>query len=164
MTMIAPLTSQPLHYGIVMIIIGVSFIAMSGLLGIAMDLGDLYIHKTEFQSAADAAANVGARQMNGQESGLYAAASRAVLAADSLLSVASCQIEIHFGTTRDGPWSNLTAARAHPGDMRYIRVDTGDLIRMERPVWQLPQFDPAPVSTAASGMAIAEAAIANLGS
>ena len=80
-----------------MIIIGISFIAMSGLLGIAIDLGDRYLRKRELQSAADAAANVGAQQLNGQESGLYAAATRAGLAADSLLSVAGCQIEIHFG-------------------------------------------------------------------
>lgn len=71
--------------GAVAIIVALSLVAMIGVLGLVLDLGHLYVAKTELQNAADAAALSGAKQLNGKLTGVCcgvdSAQSRAIEAA-----------------------------------------------------------------------------------
>jgi len=51
--------------GAVAVMVGISMVMLVGFLALVIDLGHLYIAKTELQNAADAAALSGAKQLNG---------------------------------------------------------------------------------------------------
>lgn len=64
---------RPLRHhqkGAVAIIVGLCIIVLIGFLGLVVDLGRLFITKTELQNAADACALASARELNGQSDAL----------------------------------------------------------------------------------------------
>jgi hypothetical protein len=56
--------------GAVAVMVGISMVALLGFVAMVIDLGHLYIVKTELQNAADAAALSGAKQLNGTLKGV----------------------------------------------------------------------------------------------
>jgi Flp pilus assembly protein TadG len=141
-------------------------VALIGLLGVVLDLGNLYVRKAELQNAADAAALAGARQINGQAAGLEAAvhgtAGAIALAAANATdfgktSVTITDAHIRFGPTPDGPWSDLVAAKSNPTTMSYIKVDTSGIAQGSRPTWFMPVVNSAIGSTTTNGVAVAGA-------
>jgi hypothetical protein len=119
---------------IVAIVIGLLIL----MVGLVVDLGFLYTRKTELQNAADAAALAGARELNGTAGGINNAVTQAIdLANDNGVvfggdPVVITATNIQFGPTPDGPWSDVAASQAAPGDKRFIEVDTGSI---SRPTW-----------------------------
>jgi len=69
------------QHGAVAIIVAICLVALVGLLGLVLDLGHLYVTKTELQNAADAASLSGAKELNGRLTGINNAISKAVEAA-----------------------------------------------------------------------------------
>ena len=63
--------------GAVAVTVGVSMVMLIGFLALVIDLGHLYITKTELQNAADAAALAGAKELNGKASGVANAVTKA---------------------------------------------------------------------------------------
>ena len=63
------------------IIVGLSIVILVGMLALVLDLGHLYIAKTELQNAADAAALSGAKELDGTLAGINRARTRAIEAA-----------------------------------------------------------------------------------
>ena len=63
--------------GAVVIIVAVCLFFLIGLLALVLDLGQLYIAKTELQNAADASALAGAKELNGTLAGIQNAKSAA---------------------------------------------------------------------------------------
>ena len=59
--------------GFSLIMITMSLVVMMGMLGLTFDLGRMFIVKNELQTYVDAAALAGAKQLNGQQSGIDAA-------------------------------------------------------------------------------------------
>lgn len=64
--------------GAVAIIVALSLVVLIGMLGLVVDLGHLYVTKTELQNAADASALSGAKELNGRVTGINNAISRAI--------------------------------------------------------------------------------------
>lgn len=138
------------------ILIGLSIITLSGVIGIAIDLMQLYVRRSELLHMADTAATAGARQLNGEVSGLTAALIAAMTVAEAGNSpIVLSEEQISFGPTPNGPWSRLAKARAHPGEQQFIRVEAGAAFRQRHSAWLMPQLDPSPISSAASGVAVA---------
>jgi len=69
------------QHGAVAIIVALSLVALVGMLGLVLDLGHLYVTKTELQNAADAASLSGAKELNGKLTGINNAINRAIEAA-----------------------------------------------------------------------------------
>lgn len=120
--------------GAVAIIVGLSIFVLVVMLGLVLDLGQLYITKTELQNAADAAALAGAKDLDGTADGIDRAESQAISTADAnsvrfganagAVVIASANIE--YGPSPSGPWSVYAAARAAPAELSFLKVDTSD--------------------------------------
>lgn len=96
--------------GFTLIATGVCMITLVGMLGLAVDLGRVYITKNEAQAFTDAAALSAARQLNGQSTGITKAQA-AVTAAMStnrwnMASTAftSSNTTVEYATSSNGPW------------------------------------------------------------
>jgi len=151
--------------GAIAIMVGVLIIPLIALLGVVIDLGHLYVRKTELQNAADAAALAGAKQLNGQATGINAAVTAAIATAAANASdmgntpVAISAAQIRFGPTPDGAWADQGTAVANPTGMRYIKVDTSGIAQGTRPTWFMVVVNSALADTTTAGMAVAGAPI-----
>lgn len=147
--------------------VGVAIFALIGLLGIVMDLGHLYVRKTELQNAADAAALAGVKQLNGQPAGIDAAVAEAIAMAganasdfgQTAVSIAAAQISFSK-VSPDGPWETAATAKADADVARYtfIKVDTNGIAQETRATWFMPLVGAASTSTA-NGKAVAGAPV-----
>ncbi len=128
--------------GMVLITMGAASIAMMGALGMAIDIGRLYITKNEAQTYADAHALAAALQLNGKSTGI-AAAESAVTDSTALFnfsdrdkwnfstcsfltSTAGCTSTaptVDFSTTATGPWYADAAAITTAG-VAFADIDT----------------------------------------
>lgn len=121
------------QHGAVALIVALCLVLLVGMLGLVMDLGHLYVTKTELQNAADAAALSGAKELNGRLTGINNASTRAIEAAgknnfdlnrnavvidNSHIWVGSCP--------SDGCMVPITAITtdALAGDKTFVKVDT----------------------------------------
>ncbi len=151
--------------GTVAIMVGLLLIPLIGFLGIVIDLGHLYVRKTELQNAADAAALAGAKQLNGSATGIDAAVASAIATAAAnasdlgKTSVAISTAQIRFGPTPDGAWSDQATAQGSPIAMRFIKVDTSGIGQGTRPTWFMHIASPAQANTTATGIAVAGAVL-----
>ena len=158
--------------GAVAVLLALTMCLLIGLLGIVIDLAHLGIRKTELQNAADAAALAGVRQLDGKASGIDAAAQAAQAMAAANASdfagtpVSISEAQIAFSSTPDGPWSNLSTARANPAGIGFVKVDTRGIAQETRATWFAPMLAffspamaPALASTTANGVAVAGAAL-----
>lgn len=67
--------------GAVAVMVGISMVVLVGFLALVLDLGHLYIAKTELQNAADAAALAGAKELDGKATGIANGVNRAITTA-----------------------------------------------------------------------------------
>jgi Flp pilus assembly protein TadG len=118
------------QHGAVAIVFGLTLVVLLTAGGLVLDLGHLYVLKSELQNGADSAALAGAKELNLAASGITAAETKAIAYAakhkynfGSTLTLTSA--EVRFGTTPDGPWLSASAAAATPESMSFIKVDTG---------------------------------------
>jgi hypothetical protein len=98
-------------------------LAFVGALGLVVDLGGLYVLKSEAQARADAAALSAAARLDGTISGLADSARFAEQAAGKL-----DQSEVAFSTTPDGPWG---IQRDASPESRFVRVR----LKLQTPVF-----------------------------
>jgi Flp pilus assembly protein TadG len=96
-------------------------VGMLGMLGLAVDLGHLYIIRNEMQTYADAAAVAAAVQLDGTAGGIARAAAAAATLGNqwNLGSAAVTGAQVEFAATTAGPWlANPPSA----GGYAYVRV------------------------------------------
>lgn len=147
--------------GSVAVMVALLIVALIGMLGIVIDLSNLYVRKTELQNAADAAALAGAKQLDNHATGIDAAVAAAIALAAANASdfaqtpVAIAAAHISFGPTPDGPWSDVATAKANPMGLTFIKVDTNGIAQGTRPTWFMPVVNSALASTTANGVAVA---------
>lgn len=159
------IASRKRQRGAVAIVVGLTIAALIGFLGIVIDLGHLYVRKTELQNAADAAALAGARQLDGTAAGIGAAAAAAIATAAANASdlgqtpVAIGNEQIRFGPTSGGGWSDVATAQGSPATMTFIKVDTAGIAQGTRSTWFMPVLNPAQASTTTNGVAVAGAPV-----
>lgn len=110
--------------GFTLVAAGVCLFALIGMLGLAVDLGRLYIAKSEAQAFADAAALAAVKQLNGKTTGLRAA-ENAVIAMRQVnkwnmgtTAFTAANSTLEFSTSATGPWSTNPA----PTSVAFARV------------------------------------------
>lgn len=144
--------------GATAVLAAIVIVVLVGMLGLVIDLGVVYVRKTELQNAADAAALAGARELNGTSAGVQDAATQAIsIAALNGLDFAATPVAITnsnlaFGPGPDGPWSDYGTAQGAPQNKWFIRVITD---QESRPTWFIQVLDEALSTTSADAMAVA---------
>jgi Flp pilus assembly protein TadG len=121
--------------GAVAIIVAICLVVLVGMLGLVLDLGRLYVAKTDLQNAADAAALSGAKQLDGTAERICCDSDSAVGMAIETASLNSfysntgknpvtiTDDDIEFSNSKDGPWEVATAVD-DATDKYFIRVNT----------------------------------------
>lgn len=145
--------------GAVAVMVGISMVFLIGFLALVIDLGHLYIAKTELQNGADAAALAGAKELNGTASGVASAVTMATgiaaqnrydfskqiatTSSDLIIQVGNCPSD---GCMVDvGGITDVVAANKY-----FIKVDT---LPRTLDTWFAPILNIFTTST--SGMAVA---------
>lgn len=107
--------------GFTLLTTGVSVFVMIGMLGLAVDLGRMYIVKNEAQTYTDSAALAAVRELDGTMSGISRAA-HAVAANGNKFNLNTTGFtgsRTEFATAQNGPWASNPASAA---GIRYTRV------------------------------------------
>jgi hypothetical protein len=117
--------------GAIAIVLGLTLVILFAMGGLVLDLGHLYIAKSELQNGADSAALGGAVELNESAAGIDNAQAQAIALAqknryDFSKPLAITAANISFGPGPDGPWSSGASARTSPRGQTFIRVDTGN--------------------------------------
>lgn len=117
--------------GGVAIMFGLTLVVLLAAGGLVIDLGHLYVIKSELQNGADSAALAGAKEINLSADGINLAAARAInFAQQNSFNFSSALVltnaDISFGSSPDGPWSTVAQAFSSPTDKSFIKVDTGN--------------------------------------
>lgn len=122
------------QHGAVAIIVALSLVVLIGMLGLVLDLGHLYVTKTELQNAADAAALSGAKELNGRVTGITNAINRAVETAGKnkynlqsqalVISSANIRVGACPSTSCMVPITSITTD-ALAADKTFLEVNTG---------------------------------------
>lgn len=146
--------------GAVAIIVGLSLFILIGLLGLVLDLGHLYIAKTELQNAADAAALSGAKELNGTATGITSAVNRAILTAGQNQYDFNHAVVIDIGDISVGdcpqdscmsPASSVTTNTLAAGKtFLRVMIPSGDLR-----TWFMRAIPSGPQNTSTFGLAVA---------
>ena len=116
--------------GAVAIVLGLSLVTLFAMGGVVLDLGHLYIAKSELQNSADAAALAGAQRLNETAAGITNARDNAIAVAaqnnfnfSTAVTITGANTE--FGPGPDGPWSSYATALGSPTGKTFVKVDTG---------------------------------------
>lgn len=135
--------------GVVAVIAGLTAVTLFAFGGVVLDLGHLYIAKTELQNASDAAALAGAKELNNKLAGVTAAVNRAIATAAQHEYDFSSPVTITIANIRLGACPNASNANtwSRPGTrtptcsfvpassvtsdalasgLTFLEVDTGD--------------------------------------
>jgi hypothetical protein len=146
--------------GAVAIIVGLSLFILIGLLGLVLDLGHLYITKTELQNAADAAALSGAKELNGTAAGITSAVNKAIATAGQNKFDFTHPVVIDIGDISAGscpedscmvPASSVTTNTLAAGKtFLKVMIASGDLR-----TWFIRAIPSGPQNTSTFGLAVA---------
>ncbi len=152
------------QHGAVAIIVAISLVVLIGMLGLVLDLGHLYVTKTELQNAADAAALSGAKELDRSLAGITRARDRAIEAASknkynlnaTALTITAADNLWVGSCPDDGTCAmvriNTVTTAAAAADKTFLKADTG---RKNLNTWFIHVLPGATSSTATSGMAVA---------
>lgn len=114
--------------GAVAIVVAIALIAMVGIVGLALDLGKLYVARAELQNAADACALAAVHSLNGattrqleiaDAAGLTTALRHKVQFQNNTVSLRQ-NASIEFAERAEGPW--LLKNGLGPGDPSILRM------------------------------------------
>jgi Flp pilus assembly protein TadG len=124
---IAPKRKQK---GAVAIVLGLSLVTLFAMGGVVLDLGHLYVAKSELQNAADAAALAGAVRLNETATGITNARDNVIAVAaqnnfNFSTSVTLTEANVEYSSSPSGPWVSYATAFASPTGMTFVRVNTG---------------------------------------
>lgn len=136
--------------GAVAILVGLSLFILVGMLALVLDLGHLYVAKTELQNAADAAALSGAKELDGTLAGVTRAQTQAIQTAGmnkydlNANAVTISATDIQIGSCPDDGCmvaiSSVTS-NALAANKTFLKVDTGQrsLDAWFAPIWNTLQ-------------------------
>ncbi len=98
---------QSREHGYVLLTMGAAAVALFGALGLAVDVGRMFIAKTETQAFCDSAAMAATLQLNGTANGITAARNAVAnnLNNWNLDTARIPTYQVDFGTSASGPWS-----------------------------------------------------------
>lgn len=107
--------------GFVLITTALCAVMLMGAVGLALDLGRMYVVKSEAQTYADAAALNGALYLDGTSAGLDEAQAKALATSGKyhFNSRNFTQPQVRFGASEAGPWQSRASA---PLNSRFVQV------------------------------------------
>lgn len=107
--------------GVVLVMMTLAAIALFGALGLAVDIGRMFITKNEIQQFCDSAALAAAQALNGTSAGISNAQNAVTNSTNSwnLGTSAISSPTVKFGTTSTGPWDPNPAS---PAGYMYAQV------------------------------------------
>jgi Flp pilus assembly protein TadG len=141
----APVNGKSREGGFVLITMALAGVALVGILGVAVDIGRMYIAKNETQAYVDAAALAAALTLDGTTTGIANAQTAVANTANSwnFATTAIANPVIGFSTASTGPWE----ANPNPA-AGYIYTKVTASVSM--PLYFLPVVVPATRQTVAS--------------
>ena len=109
---------------------GLILVVMLAAGGLVIDLGHLYVLKSELQNGADSGALAGAKEIDMTSAGITRAAAKALAFAqqnkfDFSSALVLANSNVTFSSDPDGPWISVGEAVANPMGKTFIKVDTG---------------------------------------
>ncbi len=115
--------------GAIAIMFAMTLVVLLAAAGLVVDLGHLYVLKSELQNGADSGALAGAREIDMTAAGVTRAAAKALaFAQQNSFNFSSALVltnaNISFAADPDGPWVSVGEALASPAGKSFIRVDT----------------------------------------
>jgi hypothetical protein len=116
--------------GFVLVWVTLGLTTLLGCAGLAIDIGRMYLGKSEVQEFCDAAALSAAVSLNGAASGITAAQSAVTGSLNQPWSLGPDQIgtpQLEFATASNGPW---TANPTNPAGYIYARVTASMPLRL----------------------------------
>jgi Flp pilus assembly protein TadG len=116
--------------GVVALVFALTLVAMLAAAGLVIDLGHLYVLKSELQNAADSAALGAAKEIDLSSTGITKAVTKAKAYAaqnkyDFQTALVLADSDILFSSTPNGPWVSSSDASASPSSKSFVKVDTG---------------------------------------
>jgi Flp pilus assembly protein TadG len=116
--------------GAIAIMFGLTLVVLLAAGGLVIDLGHLYVLKSELQNGADSGALAGAKELDTTAAGVARAATKALAyAQQNSFNFSSALVldssNLAFATHPNGPWYSVGEAQANPYSMSFIRLDTG---------------------------------------
>ncbi len=131
--------------GFIMIATAASLVVLVAVLGLAVDLGRVYIVKSEAQAFADAAAITAARDLNGKRSGLDAAEASVAASTNGwnfgTQRFPTANTVVEFSSTAFGPWERQPIA--NPSGYAFVRVTVTPSVSLAfMPVLGTGKFQP----------------------
>lgn len=117
--------------GFVLITMAVSSVVLFGMLGLALDLGHVFIAKNEAQVYTDSAAAAAALRLDGTIQGVSDAANEVTSSSApanangwNLATSAFTNTQVEFSTSAAGPWVDQATAASAPDGVGFARVTT----------------------------------------
>jgi Flp pilus assembly protein TadG len=115
-----------------------SLVIIIGVLGLAFDFSQLYNRQAELQNVADAAALAAASELDGTNQGVVNALQKA---SDRFTATPPGQLTYQYGkltmtwseqamefaSAPTGPWKSAGEAKAQPGGLLFVKMDTSGL-------------------------------------
>jgi len=158
------------QHGAVAIIVAICLVVLIGMLGLVIDLGHLYVAKTELQNAADAAALSGAKELDRSLAGVTRARDSAIEAARrnkydlNATSVTLTAANLWVGSCPDDGTCtmvpiNTVTTNAAAADKTFLKADTGSKTLN---TWFIHVLSSALSSTRTYGMAVAGRYVVNI--
>lgn len=139
--------------GFTLVAMAISATALVAVVGLALDVGRLYIAKNETQIYCDAAALAAVKQLNGYSSGVTSATAAATAVNNSynLNSTTASGSAITFANAAAGPWLAAANLPATPSGYMYAKVS----LPVQMPLYFLPivaqRYSQQVASVAAAG-------------
>jgi Flp pilus assembly protein TadG len=104
--------------GFVLVMMGLTAFALFGIMGLAVDVGRMYIAKNEAQTFADAGAMAAALRINGTAGGILTTAQLIALDTNRYglgnSPFTASNVVLQYSTARNGPWVTPAAAQGTP--------------------------------------------------
>ncbi len=136
--------------GAVAVLVGIAMLAMVGITGLALDLGKLYVVKSELQNSADACALAAAQELTGandnqlllaEAAGSTAGGRHKALFQASAVSFGDAG-SIEFSADNSaGSYASRTAVAGAPKSIRYVRCSS---VRSGIPTWFIQVLNALP--------------------
>jgi len=159
------------QHGAVAIIVAICLVVLIGMLGLVIDLGHLYVAKTELQNAADAAALSGAKELDRSLAGVTRARDSAIEAArrnkydlNATVVTLTAADNLWVGSCPDDGTCtmvriNTVTTNAAAADKTFLKADTGS---KSLNTWFIQVLSNALSSTRTFGMAVAGRYVVNI--
>ncbi|HET8746397.1 MAG TPA: pilus assembly protein TadG-related protein [Ramlibacter sp.] len=148
MSLLKPLSRPSRQRGAIAVLVGVAIVGLVMMAGLVVDLGRLYVVKTELQNAADACALAAARELNDRSEGATGRSKNAAISVGTLNkvglqsdAVVITETDIHFSNRlEEAAWTDTVQddsvyawCTPHAASVNLLFMQAGRLLGLASP-------------------------------